>query len=239
MVHFFKTLCWVAIIAISANNSFAFASGKPSFDCAKASAPDEVAICSNTELSNLDRLISSGYGFLLQRLGKKTANKIHLPFFRTRQECGSDEFCIRDVLLGEIPSFTSLGFKFDPPPSDTAFRSPSYEQLKRMIHVGECTSTVIKETSYRLCGPDDNGVCIPQSDSGSSVILENGTYGVSYETVGAISHSQSGDPVVACLIEVPQDCPPGDDRGYIWGVDNLRTHEHWDLPDAEHGCGGA
>ena len=239
MVQFIKTPVWAAVVVIFTGFSFAYAFEKPSFDCSNASAPDEYAICRNAELSKLDWLMNSGYRFLLQRLGKKTANKIHLPFFRARQECGSDESCIRDVQLSEIPSFTALGFKLDPPLRDNASRSPSYEQLKRMIRVGECTSSVIRETSYRLCSPDENGVCIPEADSGSSVELENGIYGVSYESVDAINHSQSGDPVVACLIEVPQDCPPGDDRGYVWGVDNLRTHEHWDLPDSQHGCGGA
>ena len=106
-----------------------------------------------------------------------------------------------------------------------------------MLNVGECAVATIAEISYRLCAPDDANVCIPSPGSGSVVTLSNGISGVSYERV--VHRSEVGDTVIACLSEVPKDCPAGDDRGYVWAVTNQRTGESWQLPDAQHQCGGA
>ena len=38
---------------------------------------------------------------------------------------------------------------------------------------------------------------------------------------------------------VPENCPPGDDRGKIYKATNLRTNESWEAPDSQHSCGGA
>ena len=42
-----------------------------SFDCTKATAPDELAICANPELAGLDRLVAAGYQDLQRRLGTR------------------------------------------------------------------------------------------------------------------------------------------------------------------------
>jgi len=96
--------------------------------------------------------------------------------------------------------------------------------------VGQCTQTTIARIEYRLQG-------MPQS--GSAVSFANRGYQVSYDTVPAIVHSRAGDPVRMCLVKVPRGCPPGDSRGREYTTTNLRTHESWTLPDAEHSCGGA
>src|SRR3569623_1883020 len=41
------------------------------------------------------------------------------------------------------------------------------------------------------------------------------------------------------LAGLPEDCPPGDDRGKTYSAVDLRTSGKWELPDAEHMCGGA
>ncbi len=210
-----------------------------SFDCKKAAAPDEIAICSNPELAGLDSLVSVGYRHLQRRLGAKMANRIHLPFLRARRACKSNSFCIFERQIAEIPSFRVLGAKIEPPAWLTTTNHAGYDELKKMLNVGECSVATISEISYRLCMPDDGNVCIPAADSGSSVALSNGIYGVSYDKVEQVHHSSVGDPVIACLSDVPKDCPPGDDRGYVWSVTNLRTGESWELPDAQHRCGGA
>jgi hypothetical protein len=48
-----------------------------------------------------------------------------------------------------------------------------------------------------------------------------------------------GDSVKLCLIFIPEDCPPGDDRGRFYRATNLRNGESWELPDSQHMCGGA
>lgn len=96
--------------------------------------------------------------------------------------------------------------------------------------VGQCVKTTIEEIASRLEG---------MPDSGDAVIYANGVYGVSYEVVTGLRMSRAGDPVELCLTALPQDCPPGDDRGKLYSATNLKNNESWELPDAQHMCGGA
>lgn len=102
-------------------------------------------------------------------------------------------------------------------------------------HIGQCASTRIKDVETRL--QEAGGAPVP--DSGSAVAFVNGGYQVSYETIGAVTHSRAGDPVRICLVSIPHPCPPGDHRGRIYRTTNLRNHRSWTLSDSEHACGGA
>jgi hypothetical protein len=95
---------------------------------------------------------------------------------------------------------------------------------------GQCVATSIKEITSRLEGAPD---------SGSAIVYADGIYGVSYDMIAQITHSKVGDKVTLCLASLPQDCPKGDERGKVYAAFNLRTQEFWELPDAEHMCGGA
>lgn len=104
--------------------------------------------------------------------------------------------------------------------------------------VGECSQTKIKQIGTRF----GERLVKPKSidmDSGTSVVLSNGVYGVSYSYVEAVAHSRVGDKVLTCLVSLPKNCPRGDDRGKSYTTTNLRTRESWTLPDAQHMCGGA
>ena len=101
--------------------------------------------------------------------------------------------------------------------------------------IGECAMTEVEWVGTRLEDENDQ----PIEDSGSAVRLRNGVYGVSYEQQPAVDRSRIGDPVRTCLVSIPEDCPPGDDRGREYHTTNLRTNQEWTLPDAEHFCGGA
>ncbi|HEX5238280.1 MAG TPA: hypothetical protein VFW39_07450 [Sphingomicrobium sp.] len=100
---------------------------------------------------------------------------------------------------------------------------------------GTCSFTRIKRIETRL----SDGAGHPVPNSGSQVVLENGVYGVSYDTVPEVQHSRPGDRVMTCLVKLPTHCPRGDERGKLYTTTNLRTQESWTLPDAEHYCGGA
>ena len=102
--------------------------------------------------------------------------------------------------------------------------------------VGQCVETRVRTVETRLVDGSDN---TPIADSGSAVSFANGGYQVSYETVPAVEHSRPGDPVRMCLIQVPERCPRGDNRGRLYKTTNLRTHHAWVLRDSEHMCGGA
>ena len=95
---------------------------------------------------------------------------------------------------------------------------------------GACTLTTIKAVDTRLEGIDD---------SGDAVSFADGGYQVSYTTIPGLKGSKAGDRVKLCLVSIPDDCPPGDDRGKVYKATNLRTHTSWEAPDSEHSCGGA
>jgi hypothetical protein len=95
--------------------------------------------------------------------------------------------------------------------------------------VGACGVTRIKSIGYRLGTPD----------SGSAISYVNGGFQISYDTIAEIHRSKVGDKVKLCLVSVPQDCPPGDDRGKVYRATNLRTGKSWEAPDSQHMCGGA
>jgi hypothetical protein len=95
--------------------------------------------------------------------------------------------------------------------------------------IGECSETAIKEISHRLENPD----------SGSVVQYANGLIQISYDVIAAVHRSHVGDKVKVCLVSIPTECPPGDDRGKIYRATNLRTGESWEAPDSQHSCGGA
>ena len=119
------------------------------------------------------------------------------------------------------------------PPSDEAPASAAaaaQEGAGLPTQNGQCVTTTVKEVSTRL--QDTPG-------SGSEVTFANGGRQVSYDQVPEIDESQPGDGVRMCLVSVPQDCPPGDDRGKTYKSVNLRTGGAWTLPDSEHSCGGA
>jgi len=96
--------------------------------------------------------------------------------------------------------------------------------------IGACSETTIRTIGYRLQG---------EPDSGSLVQYINAGVQVSYDVIPAIHRSRIGDKVRLCLVSIPEDCPPGDDRGKVYNATNLRTGESWEAPDSQHMCGGA
>jgi hypothetical protein len=103
------------------------------------------------------------------------------------------------------------------------------------IRVGQCVDTYVAKVMTRLA----DGTNTPVAGSGSAISFVNGGYQVSYEQEPAVDSSRPGDPVRMCLVSIPRNCPPGDDRGREYKTTNLRTHKTWSLPDSEHMCGGA
>ena len=96
--------------------------------------------------------------------------------------------------------------------------------------IGDCVQTRVASTGPRLEGAPD---------SGSTIQYENGLSQVEYDVLPGISHARIGDEVRLCLVSVPENCPPGDERGRIYSATNVRTSETWSAPDSQHSCGGA
>ena len=230
-----KYVMAAALLAVAATGTMA----GPSFDCAKAAADDEKAICASPVLSDLDQRLADAYGTLRKALGDGVARKVQGPFLRQRHACGADEICLFQYGTAQLKSLAAVDDEFTRPGWQKLEGTLTYDALKAMMKPGDCTVTRVEEVTTRLCADTPGGACAPAPDSGSAIIMENGLYGVSYEREPEVERSQAGDVIIACLKSLPEDCPPGDDRGYIWSYENHRTGGKFWLPDSHHSCGGA
>ncbi|MCB1445239.1 MAG: hypothetical protein KDJ87_05395 [Rhizobiaceae bacterium] len=98
--------------------------------------------------------------------------------------------------------------------------------------IGACGETTIKFLGGRLEGDTT-------FETGTAVLYDNGGVQISYDREEGAIMSRVGDPVRLCLVSIPEDCPPGDDRGKVYAATNLRTGATWEMPDSAHMCGGA
>jgi len=184
-----------------------------SFNCAQASTPAELAICNDPSLSSLDSSVGVAYA---QRLALDPGlRQIQRAWLKARDVgCGKDRGCLRAFMVSELGWLRGAGR----PPASIPRRP------------GDCTLTSVKRVDHRLEGDPQSGSAIEEAD---------GLIQVSYEDIPPIDASRRGDPVLVCLVSLPQDCPPGDDRGKVYSATNLRTGESWEAPDSQHSCGGA
>jgi uncharacterized protein len=209
----------------------------PSFDCAKAKAPDEIAICADEQLAQLDRLAALAYDEARHASGRSSARATARDGLAARSHCGADRDCIMSVQVATILKFQQLGATVILPDwamSATMDGSNAGGGGALPTEIGQCVNTTIVEITSRFQA-DINA----DPTDGSAVNFANGGHQVSYEKEPPLIHSRVGDPVLMCLVEIPQDCPPGDDRGRIYTTTNLRTQESWTLSDSQHSCGGA
>jgi hypothetical protein len=179
-----------------------------------------VLICKAPRLAALDERLASAYAQLRQQL--PGAQRLRLEqsqavWLKQRRECGHDAACIAQAYEERIQALTA--------------------QAALPKAVGECVMTTIAKIGDRFGAPI--GATARENQMGSAVVYANGGYQVSYEWVPELAHSRLGDRVRMCLVSIPRDCPPGDDRGRTYKTTNLRTGESWELPDAQHMCGGA
>ncbi len=216
-----------------------FAAG-PSFDCAKAKAPDEIAICADDQLAQLDQLMAAAYDEARRTTHKSEARAIAREGLAARKRCGSEKPCIMSVQVAVLLKLQDLGVGFAIPDwamtatMDGTTESGSGDGGALPSEVGQCARTTIAEITSRF-----QADITADPDDGSAVNFTNGGHQVSYEKVQAIIDSAVGDPVLMCLVSIPQDCPPGDDRGKVYTTTDLRTQDSWTLSDLQHSCGGA
>ncbi|MEX6507909.1 lysozyme inhibitor LprI family protein [Jiella sp. M17.18] len=212
-----------------------------SFNCAKAATPDEKAVCGDLLLSDLDSRLGKDYTALKKKSDLASAVKdISRSFLADRASCGSDKACILSTYLAVLDQYKALGAPVGRPAGVTAMTIAGGDARatgKLPQKIGQCVATEIDAVHPRL--GDGGPIKDEDYDSGTGVEYKNGGYGVSYDRIPALIHSKPGDPVVMCLVSVPHDCPPGDDRGRFYIGTNKRTGDSWILPDSQHMCGGA
>jgi len=216
-----------------------------SFDCAKARAPEEFAVCADPQLSALDGLLGTAFA-QAKKISKddqeyfRKLMAVANVFLASRHACGARRPCLAASYAGALEGYVGLGSTVNIPgwidaPMIADGKAPASRSLPTIV--GTCTSARVDSVTPRL---GDGGPIKPSDfDSGTAINFDNGGTQVSYDREPALLNSRRGDPVVMCLISVPQLCPPGDDRGRAYLVTNMRTRQTWTLGDSEHMCGGA
>jgi uncharacterized protein len=81
----------------------------PSFNCARAKRPAELAICGNAKLSELDRILVAGYNYIKEAEGLASADRIGKPYYFERLACGADIECIGKSQINEITDLAAAG----------------------------------------------------------------------------------------------------------------------------------
>lgn len=227
----------VLALAVSAGPAAA-----ASFDCTRAAAPDEVAICGNSKLSALDVLVARAYAEAHKAPGADgdPEDKGHAladaRLFNARKaRCGADVACLMSAHVGVLEDLAADGSGVSVPDwvaaTDMTVGIPP-ETKAMPTREGDCATSQIAEIGGRLEGDTT-------FSSGTTVGFANGGSQVSYDKVPGIVASRRGDPVLICLTALPKHCPPGDDRGRSFTSTNLRTRQSWSAWDSQHRCGGA
>ncbi|MFD0985901.1 lysozyme inhibitor LprI family protein [Methyloligella solikamskensis] len=216
---------------------------QPSFNCAKANAADEKAICADDKLAQMDQAVAIAYGQLTPAM-KKDAKTMMRQSLANRAQCGSDKLCILNNQADQLVMLQDFGADVPMPPWVGRYVLTLFEQSGAKLtkgmpgKVGRCTKSKIASITTRfgeeLVEPEDE-----LDSSGSAVTYANGGYQVSYDYIPELAASEIGDEVLICLVSLPEDCPPGDDRGKYYSTTNVRTGGAWSLPDSQHMCGGA
>jgi uncharacterized protein len=97
-------------------------SQQPSFNCATDHGPDEVTICSNFALAQLDRQLNDLYVAVRDRLDltqQQALRDTQRFWLRQRAACGRDVSCITRLYQQRIPQLSALAAAPSPTPSQT------------------------------------------------------------------------------------------------------------------------
>ncbi len=240
----------------------------PSFDCARATAPDERQICQDDRLAELDQAMTLGFGQALKNvveynrklLGSAMSSKDQAALEKEyreevrsnakasladRRACGTAVICILDAQISAISSFTNSGSNVPVPPWIGEYRQLYAKQHPEVMEphlpktVGHCTRTKIASITGRFGEVLKAPKPGGDEGSGTAVAYANDAHQVSYSYEEQVALSHIGDEVLLCLSSIPRNCPPGDDRGRVYSATNIKSGGSWIMPDSQHSCGGA
>lgn len=120
--------------------------------------------------------------------------------------------------------------------SSTVMFSYSANSAPRPTQIRQCADTFIQRLGTRFT---DGFTETPTPGSGTIVNLTNGVYLVSYDVIEQLRVARVGDKVKLCLLSIPENCPPRDNRGRSYSLLNYRTSGYVEMLDSQHMCGGA
>ena len=110
--------------------------------------------------------------------------------------------------------------------------------------VGACSQTTVTAKRFRMASsPGDPGYQPSSSPLGKEVLISFanglGLYAGEGDAFILSNHFAPGHRVTLCLVSLPKDCPPGDDRGKVYRLTDLQTRRTLTGIDSWHLCGGA
>ena len=110
--------------------------------------------------------------------------------------------------------------------------------------LGACSSSTVQSKRFRMApSPGDPNYKPSENPAGKEVLISlNNGIGVYAGDGDAFILSPDfapGHRVKVCLVEVPKNCPPGDNRGKIYTLRDRETGRTVRGIDSWHLCGGA
>ncbi|SEE46619.1 hypothetical protein SAMN05444161_5853 [Rhizobiales bacterium GAS191] len=214
----------------------------PSFDCSRATRADEKAICADAILARVDALIASNFRSGNSAISQSPGTRYWLRIRNARREnCHSDVLCILTVQMSALRMFDNTMPKWIDDYKVRLQTEGIGSEWKAVLPttVGECVNTSIIGISDRFGEPLSPYLNASGFDSGSAADFRNGGHVISYSKERVLLDSRNGDRVKMCLVSIPKNCPPGDDRGRMYRIINMRTHDSAVISDSQHMCGGA
>lgn len=128
----------------------------PSFDCARASMPDERAICSDEESSQLDNAIASGYAYVKGKYGEQTARAVGAPLLQARRSCGASLACVKQAQRNAIREYQLRGASVAIPEAKNSNALPARTvfTVDGLVLGGKVAFESANYNEYR-CGPSE------------------------------------------------------------------------------------
>jgi serine protease Do len=96
----------------------------PSFNCRRASFPDEFVICRTPGLAELDNQIAAAYARLRNARGRSFADEVKFPTLRRRQACRSDALCIKERQIEALNAYRAAGAPIPYEPTNGPSKEP-------------------------------------------------------------------------------------------------------------------
>jgi uncharacterized protein len=99
----------------------------PSYDCGQAKAPDEIAICRNARLAQLDQLTAQAFQHARKILGEARAREIARAALKSRAACGASVVCIFDRQVDAMKQYETAGIVIPVPEGIASYRKSLHD----------------------------------------------------------------------------------------------------------------
>lgn len=125
----------------------------------------------------------------------------------------------------------------------TTTNSPSQAATPPKL-VGTCSDSFVQSKRFRMVpSPGDPNYTRTPDSFGKEVYIQLtngiGIYAGEGEEFILSTNFTAGHKVKACLVSLPQNCPPRDNRGKRYSIYDYRTGARVIGADSWHLCGGA